>query len=94
MESKIFYEYQHPVEAAIDAEKENYPSALTDGDVFEIFCSDNILKNFDLSFDQVSKGIVDGPHDGALTVHMFLLISSLSRRTLTFRHSKVPSTSK
>jgi hypothetical protein len=66
MESKIFYEYQHPVEAAIDAEKENYPSALTDGDVFEIFCSDNILKNFDLSFDQVSKGIVDGPHDGGI----------------------------
>lgn len=51
---------------SIDAEKENYPSGLSDGDVFEIFCSDNILKNFDLSFDQVTNGIIDGAHDGGI----------------------------
>ncbi len=58
---------------SIDAEKENYPSGINDGEVFEIFCADNILKNFDLSFDQVTNGIIDGPHDGGIDgVYVFV----------------------
>jgi len=58
---------------AIDAQKSNYPSGLDPDELFEVFCADNILKNYELSYDQVAKGIVDGQQDGGIDgVYLFV----------------------
>ena len=40
--------------------------ALSDAEYFEIFCAEQILKDFDLSYEEVQAGIVDGGHDGGI----------------------------
>jgi hypothetical protein len=33
---------------------------------FEMFCAEQLLKDFDLSYDEIEAGIVDGEHDGGV----------------------------
>lgn len=33
---------------------------------FEVFCAEQLLKDFDLSYDEIEAGIVDGEHDGGV----------------------------
>ena len=54
------------LEQAVKAQKAKYPSGLSEDDAFELFCATNILKNYELSYDEVSDGIVDGPKDGGI----------------------------
>ena len=35
-------------------------------DYFELFCAEQILKNFDLTYDDLKTGVVDGEHDGGV----------------------------
>ncbi len=35
-------------------------------DYFEIFCAEQILKDYDLSYEEIEAGIVDGEHDGGI----------------------------
>lgn len=44
---------------------ERAPS-LADDQYFEIFCAEQLLKDFDLSYDEIEDGIVDGSHDGGI----------------------------
>ena len=37
---------------------------LSEADFFEQFCADQILKDYDLSVEDIQRGIVDGEHDG------------------------------
>ena len=39
---------------------------ISEQDYFEIFCAEQILKNFQLSYDELQNGIVDGEHDGGI----------------------------
>ncbi len=39
---------------------------LSEQDYFEIFSAEQILKNFQLSYDELQAGIVDGEHDGGI----------------------------
>lgn len=42
-------------------------------DYFEIFCAEQILKDFNLSYDELAAGIVDGEHDGGVdSVYAFV----------------------
>jgi len=36
------------------------------GAYFEVFCAEQLLKDFDLSYDEIEAGIVDGEHDGGV----------------------------
>ena len=38
----------------------------SDQDYFEIFCAEQILKNFDLTYEELQAGVVDGEHDGGV----------------------------
>ena len=61
------------LQKAIDGAKSKYPSGLTDDEIFEIFCSENLLKNYDPSYDQIEAGIVDGSKDGGIDgVYVFV----------------------
>jgi hypothetical protein len=35
-------------------------------DYFELFCAEQVLKDYDLSHEEVQAGIVDGEHDGGV----------------------------
>ena len=35
-------------------------------DYFELFCAEQILKNFDLTYEELQAGVVDGEHDGGV----------------------------
>ena len=39
---------------------------LSDQDYFELFCAEQILKDFNLSYDELQAGVVDGEHDGGI----------------------------
>lgn len=45
--------------------EELYPSYSAQ-DYFEIFCSEQVLKEYDLSYEEIYSGIVDGEHDGGI----------------------------
>jgi len=44
--------------------KENFPACLSDDDIFELYCADNILINYDLDYAEVEGGLIDDPPDG------------------------------
>ena len=45
----------------------------TSQDYFELFCAEQILKNFGLTYDDLQAGVVDGEHDGGVdSVHGFV----------------------
>lgn len=52
--------------------RELFPSA-SDASFFEYFCAAEILKDYDLSYEEIEAGIVDGEHDGGIdSVYCFL----------------------
>lgn len=57
--------------------KGRYGSGLTDGDAFEIFTAESILKRFGLTFDQITAGIVDGKDDGGIDSAYFFVNRSI-----------------
>ncbi len=44
----------------------SYPSGLSADDQFEFFCADKLLTNYDVSYAEISDGIVDGTGDGGV----------------------------
>ncbi len=46
---------------------------LSEQEYFEIFCGEQILKDYDLSYDEILSGVVDGEHDGGIdSVYAFV----------------------
>ena len=46
--------------------KGNYPASLSDDEVFEFYCADNILINYDLDHAEIESGVIDGPRDAGI----------------------------
>jgi hypothetical protein len=46
--------------------RENYPAGLSDDKLFEFYCADNILINYDLDHVEIESGIIDGPRDAGI----------------------------
>src|SRR5208283_3273086 len=67
------------LESILERLKPNYPTGLSDDDLFEFYCVDNILINYDLDHIEVASGIVDGPRDAGIDgAYLFI-----NRRLLT-----------
>lgn len=47
--------------------------ALTTDKYFEVFCVDQLLKDFDLTYEDISAGIFDGANDGGIDWAYLLL---------------------
>ncbi|MDX8449084.1 hypothetical protein [Mesorhizobium captivum] len=57
----------------LSQQRQEFAPALSDQEYFEVFCAEQILKNFDLSYEEVLAGIVDGEHDGGIdSVYAFV----------------------
>ncbi|HEX8901571.1 AIPR family protein [Vitreimonas sp.] len=66
------------IKSILSKSKDRYGGgALTDGDAFEYFCAETVLKPFALSFDEIDKGIVDGKNDGGIDGVFFFVNRSL-----------------
>ena len=53
--------------------KKNKDTSLTSSEIFELFANEQILKDFDLSDDELSEGIIDGGDDGGIdSIYIFL----------------------
>jgi hypothetical protein len=46
--------------------RENYPAGLSNDKLFEFYCADNILINYDLDHAEIESGIIDGPRDAGI----------------------------
>lgn len=56
----------------ISDQKESIAPDVSNEDFFEIFCPLQILKNYDLSYDEVQASIVDGGNDGGIDAFLVL----------------------
>lgn len=59
-----------------DTKAETAPD-LSDADFFEIFCASQVLKDHDLSYDEIESGIVHGGNDGGIDCAYILVNGEL-----------------
>lgn len=52
--------------SVIDEATPAYPSGLSKDEQFEFFCAEKLLTNYDVSYDEISDGILDGTGDGGI----------------------------
>lgn len=50
----------------LQKEKPKYPAGLSDDELFEYYCADNILVNYDLDANEIESGLIDGPRDAGV----------------------------
>jgi hypothetical protein len=50
----------------LETDKQNYSPEISDSDYFEIFSFEQIMKNYDLSSDDLNDGNIDGGGDGGV----------------------------
>lgn len=61
------------LESILKTKQGEYPDGLDNGEVFEIFVADTILKNHGLSYAELEDGVVDGNKDGGIdSVYVFV----------------------
>lgn len=67
------------LDSILDRRRPNYPVGLSDDELFEFYCADNILVNYDLDHSEIESGILDGPRDAGIdAAYVFI-----NRRLLT-----------
>jgi len=54
------------LESILERLKPNYPTGLSEDELFEFYCADNVLVNYDLDHTEIEAGIVDGPRDAGI----------------------------
>ena len=57
---------QEILKAVLSQRRAQVAPDSTSHDYFELFCAEQILKNFDLTYDELKTGVVDGEHDGGV----------------------------
>lgn len=65
------------LDALLEKKFSEYPDLRDLGDLFEIFAFENLLKDRDLSYDEIEQGWVDGGDDGGID-GFFIFLDGLS----------------
>ena len=77
------------LDTLIESERHEIASELSKQDYFEIFSSSNILKDKDLTYDDLQSGIVDGGDDGGIdSVYLFIDNEYINEEIQDFSHYK------
>lgn len=64
---------QQILDEVLSQQRQDLLPEVSEQDYFEVFCAEQILKDFDLSYDEIQNGIVDGEHDGGVdSVYAFV----------------------
>ena len=70
------------LETLIEEKRKEVASNLSIQDFFEIFSVENILKDKDLSYDDIVSGVVDGGDDGGIdSIYLFVNDEIISEKT-------------
>lgn len=72
----------------LEQQKENLDSSLKEDDYFHLFVTEQILKNFELSYDELQEGIVDNGGDGGIDSIYTFVNSELIQRDSEFIDGK------
>lgn len=64
------------VDALLEKKFADFPEMKTKGELFDLFVFDNLLKDYDLSFEETEQGWVDGGDDGGID-GFFLFLDGL-----------------
>jgi hypothetical protein len=62
------------LDGILEQHKYKYPGELNDDELFELYCADNVLTNFDLSLSELELGLIDGPRDTGID-YAFLFVN-------------------
>ena len=57
---------QEILASVLNQRRDQIAPNTSDQDYFEIFCAEQILKDFDLAYEELQAGVVDGEHDGGV----------------------------
>lgn len=57
---------QQLLDDVLRQQRDSLSPTMSDQDYFEVFCAEQILKDFDLTYDELQAGIVDGAYDGGI----------------------------
>ena len=57
---------QHLLDDILTQQRQRVAPMLSEQDYFELFCAEQLLKDFGLSYEELRSGIVDGEHDGGM----------------------------
>ena len=60
------------LQSILEKLKGTYPIGLSDDKLFEFYCADNLLTNFDLDHDEMRVALSTDPVTPVLTQHTFL----------------------
>lgn len=74
------------LESIIRNVKDQYPSDIVDDDLFEIYCADNILVNYDLDSSEIESGIIDGPRDAGIDAAYVFVNAQLLTEDFEFQN--------
>jgi len=59
----------------LDQQKKQLDSTLKEDEYFHLFVTEQVLKNFELSYDELQEGIVDNGGDGEIDA-IYTLVNS------------------
>ena len=54
------------LDSIINQKKQEVAEDLSESDFFEVFTSDQILKNYELSYEELKDGKIGGGNDGGI----------------------------
>ncbi|WP_159462758.1 AIPR family protein [Nitrosovibrio sp. Nv4] len=67
------------LESILQTERLKYPTHLSEDELFEYYCADNILVNYDLDSDEIESGLIDGQRDAGIdAAYVFVNAQSLA----------------
>jgi hypothetical protein len=64
------------LDKVLENAKLKYPAGLSEDKVFEFYCADNLLINYDLDYAEIENGIIDGPRDASIGAAYILSTNS------------------
>ncbi|WP_321289196.1 AIPR family protein [uncultured Sunxiuqinia sp.] len=68
------------LDTLLDQQKKQLDSTLKEDEYFHLFVTEQVLKNFELSYDELQEGIVDNGGDGGIDAIYTLVNSELIQR--------------
>ncbi len=79
---------QTVLDQVLSTERADRFSELSDSEFFELFVAEQILKDRDLSYDEIESGIVDGGKDGAVDAIYTFVDDELAREDGDFSNAR------
>lgn len=64
------------LDSLVERSKDRFGQGRPSGELFELFCFDQILKDYDLSYEEIESGWIDGGDDGGID-GLFLFLDEL-----------------